>query len=55
VAKIGIELRNHYVLGYSPQNTTPDGKYRRVRVKVESRGLPPLRATFRAGYYPATP
>src|SRR5260370_6805373 len=26
-AKIGIELRNQYVLGYSPKNATPDTTY----------------------------
>ena len=31
-AKIGIELRNQYVLGYTPRNIERDGKYRRVRV-----------------------
>ena len=42
-AKIGIELRNQYVLGYTPTNTTKDGKYRRVQVKLKQpRGLPPL-------------
>ena len=35
-AKIGIELRNQYVLGYSPTNTAKDGKYRRVQVKAET-------------------
>ena len=51
-AKIGIELRNQYVLGYSPKNTTRDGKYRRVQVKlVKTAGLPQLKATFRTGYY----
>ena len=51
-AKIGIELRNQYVLGYSPQNQERDGKYRQVQVKlVQPRGLPPLRAFFRMGYY----
>ena len=51
-AKIGIELRNQYVLGYSPQNQEHDGKYRRVQVKlIQPRGLPPLRAFFRMGYY----
>jgi VWFA-related protein len=51
-AKIGIELRNQYVLGYSPKNTTRDGKYRRVQVKlVKTAGLPPLKAVFRTGYY----
>ena len=51
-AKIGIELRNQYVLGYSSTNQERDGKYRRVKVKVmQPRGLPPLRAFWRLGYY----
>ena len=51
-AKIGIELRNQYVLGYTPTNQERDGKYRRVQVKlVQPRGLPPLRAFWRLGYY----
>ncbi len=51
-AKIGIELRNQYVLGYTPTNQARDGKYRRVKVKlVQPRGLPPLRAAYRTGYY----
>jgi VWFA-related protein len=51
-AKIGIELRSQYVLGYSPANMQKDGKYRRVEVKlVQPRGMPPLRAYYRTGYY----
>jgi VWFA-related protein len=51
-AKIGIELRNQYILGYAPANQDRDGKYRRVQVKlVQPRGLPPLRAVWRLGYY----
>jgi len=51
-AKIGVELRNQYILGYSPQNQEHDGKYRRVQVKLnQPRGLPPLRAFWRMGYY----
>jgi Ca-activated chloride channel family protein len=51
-AKVGIELRNQYVLGYTPSNLERDGKYRRVQVKlVQPRGLPPLRAFWRQGYY----
>jgi Ca-activated chloride channel family protein len=50
--KIGVELRNQYVLGYRPKNTTRDGRYHRVLVKlVRTTGLPPLRAMFRTGYY----
>ncbi len=51
-AKIGIELRNQYLLGYTPKNHERDGKYRRVQVKlVQPRGLPPLKAFYRLGYY----
>ncbi len=51
-AKIGFELRNQYLIGYSSTNPERDGKYRRVQVKVvQPRGLPPLRAFWRMGYY----
>ncbi len=50
--KIGIELRNQYVIFYSPSNAERDGKYRRVSVKlVQPKGLPPLRPFWRTGYY----
>lgn len=52
---IGIELRNRYVLGYSPKNTVRDGKYRQVNVRMAPpRGLPPLKAHWRMGYYAPT-
>jgi VWFA-related protein len=51
-AKIGIELRNRYVLGYSPTDKQRDGRYHRVQVKmVPPHGLPPLKAFWRTGYY----
>jgi len=51
-AKIGIELRNRYVLGFSPANRVRDGKYHVVQVKVvPPKGLPSLRPYFRHGYY----
>lgn len=54
-AKIGIELRNQYVLGYTPSNTMRDGKYRKVKVElVQPRGLPKLKAYWRPGYYAPT-
>jgi VWFA-related protein len=54
-AKIGVELRNQYVLGYSPSNQARDGKYRKVNVKlVQPRGLPQLHAFWRTGYYAPT-
>lgn len=50
--KIGVELRNRYVLGYSPPAQPRDGRYHQVRVQVvPPRGLPPLRAHWRLGYY----
>lgn len=51
-AKIGLELRNQYMLGYTSSNQERDGKYRRVEIKlVQPRGMPPLRAFWRQGYY----
>ena len=32
--KIGIELRNQYVLGYRPKNAARDGKWRKIKVKL---------------------
>jgi Ca-activated chloride channel family protein len=51
-AKIGAELRNQYMLYYTPKNLARDGKYRHVNVKLAPpHGLPPLKAFFRLGYY----
>jgi Ca-activated chloride channel family protein len=51
-AKIGIELRNQYILGYSPKNLSRDGKYRRVQVRlVQPHGMPLLRPFWKQGYY----
>jgi VWFA-related protein len=50
--KIGLELRNEYVLGYRPKNEARDGKYRKVEVKlVHVEKLPKLRSRARGGYY----
>jgi Ca-activated chloride channel homolog len=52
--KIAIELRNQYVLAYYPTNSTRDGKYRHVEVKLDQpKGLPALKARWRLGYYAA--
>jgi Ca-activated chloride channel family protein len=49
--KIGIELRNRYILGFSPENQQHDGKYHHVEVKVvPPHGLPRLQAHWRVGY-----
>lgn len=50
--KIGIELRNQYVLGYRPKNPGHDGKWHKIRVKLlPPKGLPPLHVYARTGYY----
>jgi len=53
--KIGIELRNQYVLGYRPKNPGHDGKWRKIKVKlIPPRGLPLLRVYAKTGYYSPT-
>ena len=49
---IHSELRNQYVLGYRPTNKAHDGKWRRIKVKLDvPRGLPDLKVHAREGYY----
>ncbi|HEX5482430.1 MAG TPA: VWA domain-containing protein [Terriglobia bacterium] len=53
--KISIELRNQYVIGYKPSNMVADGRWRRIKVKLDPpRGLPPLQVYSRTGYYAPT-
>ena len=50
--KIAIELRNQYVLGYRSTNANKDGKWRKIRVKVNPPpGSPKLSVHARSGYY----
>jgi VWFA-related protein len=49
--RIGIELRNRYILAFAPTSQAHDGKYHHIQVKVvPPRGLPPLQAHWRTGY-----
>jgi Ca-activated chloride channel family protein len=51
-SKIGMELRNQYVLGYHPSNHAHDARWRKVKVKLRTpRGLPPLTVYAKTGYY----
>jgi len=51
-SKIGMELRNQYVLGYRPSNKTHDARWRKVKIKLRApRGLPPLTVYAKTGYY----
>ena len=50
--KIGIELRNQYVIGYRPKKPAHDGKWHKIKVKlVPPKGLPPLHVYAKTGYY----
>jgi Ca-activated chloride channel family protein len=49
---IHAELRSQYLVGYTPGNKTHDGKWRRIRVKLDApAGLPKLIVKAREGYY----
>lgn len=49
---IALELRHQYSIGYRPQNFTDDGKWHRIKVRLNPRpGLPRLFVRSREGYY----
>jgi VWFA-related protein len=51
-AKVGMALRNQYVLGYAPTNMKRDGKYHQVKVVVKlPKDYPKARTAWRRGYY----
>jgi Ca-activated chloride channel family protein len=53
--KISIDLRNRYLLGYVPSNAERNGRYHLIEVKiVPPKGLPPVKAHWRTGYYAPT-
>jgi Ca-activated chloride channel family protein len=47
-AEVDEELRNQYTVGYISSNTIKDGSYRRIEVRVDTRGAV---ASSRPGYY----
>jgi len=49
--EIAHEIRNQYVLGYTPTNLAADGTYRKIRVDVDAPGVT---VRTRAGYYAPT-
>jgi Ca-activated chloride channel homolog len=51
--RIGNELRNEYMLGYSPSNESRDGRYRRIKLNLATEEVQPLplRTYYRQGYY----
>jgi Ca-activated chloride channel family protein len=49
--KIGVEIKNQYVIAYRSTNSTPDGKWRKLRVSAHVKGTGDLRVRARSGYY----
>ncbi len=50
--KIAQEIKSQYVIGYASTNRNKDGKYRRVRIKVNTpAGMMKLHIRSRDGYY----
>ena len=49
---VAHEIRNQYIIAYTPSNQALDGSYRQIRVAVEGPNRPVART--RTGYY-ATP
>ncbi|MCI0348799.1 MAG: VWA domain-containing protein [Acidobacteriales bacterium] len=53
--RIALELRHQYSLGYVPTNLKRDGKFHKIKVRINlPRGLPSLRVQTREGYYAAS-
>jgi len=49
--RIGQLLRNQYLLGYNPSNTSRDGLYRGVKLDVVAPVAAATRIQYRKGYY----
>src|SRR5215475_15821619 len=50
--KIGVELKNQYVVGYHSTNEAKDGKWRKIRLKINApKVLPNLSIRGKSGYY----
>jgi Ca-activated chloride channel family protein len=51
-AAIGVDLKNQYVLGYLPSNRLADGKWRKIKVKINrTKGRPSMSVRAKTGYY----
>ena len=51
-AQIGTDLKHQYVLGYRPSNLSRDGRWRKIRVKMNTpKGTSTLHVRAKTGYY----
>lgn len=49
--RIGQLLRNRYLLGYNPTNTSRDGRYRGIKLDLAAAPDPGVHVQYRKGYY----
>jgi len=55
-AQIQRDLREQYLLAYSPLNKSRDGSYRRIQIEITNPDLrKQLKLNYRAGYFAKTP
>jgi VWFA-related protein len=47
--EVAHEIRNQYIVGYTPSNQALNGKFRKIHVTVSAAGNPAVRT--RTGYY----
>jgi Ca-activated chloride channel family protein len=53
--RIALELRHQYAIGYKPTNFAANGKWHRIKIKLNPpRGLPRLFVRSKEGYYALT-
>jgi Ca-activated chloride channel family protein len=54
-SQIGLDLKTQYLLGYKSQNLTADGKWRKIRVKINTENRrASLKVRAKSGYYAPT-
>lgn len=53
-AQIQRDLREQYLVAYSPSNKARDGSYRRIEIEVVSPTYKSLKLTYRPGYFAKT-
>lgn len=52
ISRIGLELRHQYSIGYEPTGVAADGKWHKLKVKLNApKGMPSLTVRTREGYY----
>ncbi len=52
ISRIGLELRHQYSIGYEPTGVAADGKWHKLKVRLNApKGMPSLTVRTREGYY----